>query len=193
MGWTYMKKPLGKSAKDVVQALFAWEDSKWKVEPMSAAIVKLRTAYLAVRRANKETGVSYVFAAVVLLDLRVSERHDLGFKDMDESVGPCEAECPEKILRLLTPLDDPSYPEANDWAREWRERCWDNIRRRKTMSGWKSGTRIRFPGGLAFKNGTRHEEFVIEDPKKRILRVPGDAFSRYKIPRKIMAQAEVIS
>ena len=43
-----------------------------------------------------------------------------GYKDMDETMGPCEDKCPASILALLTPTD-------NQTANEWRERCRKNI------------------------------------------------------------------
>lgn len=38
-----------------------------------------------------------------------------GYKDLDESVGPCEVNCP---LSYLDGLPEP----INEWAREWRDR-----------------------------------------------------------------------
>lgn len=43
-----------------------------------------------------------------------------GYKDMDETMGPCESKCPASILALLTPTD-------SKYANEWRERCRKNI------------------------------------------------------------------
>ena len=38
---------------------------------------------------------------------------------MDESMGPCERDCPVSILNLLSPRDD-------EWALEWRTACREN-------------------------------------------------------------------
>lgn len=62
-----------------------------------------------------------VWAAVFLTCGRT--RHDgtaWGYKDMDETMGPCEAKCPASVLALLTPTDSGN-------ANEWRERCRQNI------------------------------------------------------------------
>lgn len=40
-----------------------------------------------------------------------------GYKDMDDGMGPVEAECPEAILQLLTPTE-------SSYALAWRTRCW---------------------------------------------------------------------
>jgi hypothetical protein len=42
------------------------------------------------------------------------------YKDMDETVGPCETKCPTTLLKLLT---SPAY---NDHARAWRKACWQH-------------------------------------------------------------------
>ena len=52
------------------------------------------------------------------------------YKDMTESMGPCEDHCPESILKLLTPTD-------SEYAKEWRERCWKRIRQKKEEAKFK--------------------------------------------------------
>lgn len=64
---------------------------------------------------------SYVFGAVFLT------RYDegcWGYKDMDETMGPCASKAPANILNLLSPLKDPE-----SYAHNWRKRCraWANI------------------------------------------------------------------
>lgn len=49
---------------------------------------------------------------------------DWGYKDMDESMGPVEVDCP---LRLI----DKAGPPPNDWARDWREKVRAYHARRK--------------------------------------------------------------
>lgn len=41
---------------------------------------------------------------------------EFAYKDMDETCGPCAYDCPESILKLLSPTD-------SQWANEWREKC----------------------------------------------------------------------
>ncbi len=53
------------------------------------------TVYAAIRNLNKETGVGYVFCAVILF--KNSDKDGFGYKDMDESVGPCEVDCPDRM------------------------------------------------------------------------------------------------
>ena len=57
-------------------------------------------------------------------------------KMMDETVGPCECDCPKSILNLLTPTDC-------EWANEWREKCRTKADRPK-LKDLAYGTIIRF-------------------------------------------------
>lgn len=89
-------------------------------------IAKGRTVYAAVKRI-KPDGTTYVFGAVVLTSTNMRDYYNFSYKDMDETCGPCEAECPASILNLLTPTD-------NQYANEWRERCRENIEKNKEYS-----------------------------------------------------------
>ena len=57
-----------------------------------------------------------VFACVCLTRVKNNSFYNFFYKIMDETEGPCEAKCPESILKLL------SEP-ANEYAADWRERC----------------------------------------------------------------------
>mgnify|MGYP003638096343 CR=1 FL=1 len=60
---------------------------------------------------------SFTFGAVFLT------RYDdgcWGYKDMEESAGPCESRAPLSILNLLSELKDP-----DSYAHAWRQRCRD--------------------------------------------------------------------
>ena len=79
------------------------------------------STYYAAVTTERKGEPTKVWAAVFLTCGRT--RHDgtiWGYKDMDETVGPCEDKCPASILALLTPTD-------SDWANQWRERCRKNI------------------------------------------------------------------
>lgn len=82
-----------------------------------------------------------VWAAVFLTRTNMKDRcFNFSYKDMDETMGPCEAQCPESILSLLTPID-------SDWANEWRERCMANAARQKSPDALRNlpvGSVIRY-------------------------------------------------
>jgi hypothetical protein len=145
MGWTYTRKPNHISVKDYLinySGCFKWsEDSPYRYTVLDSAIVNLTTFYAAVERVHKTTGEREVWAAVFLLGYgrRSFDDHNFGWKDMDERCGPVESSCPERILKLLTPTD-------NEYANEWRKRCWANIEARKVRPKIEKGTQLELYG-----------------------------------------------
>jgi hypothetical protein len=65
------------------------------------------------------------FALVCLVRDNTKDRdgRNFGVKDMSETMGPCEAECPAKILDLLAPT-------TSEYALAWRARSRAVIARR---------------------------------------------------------------
>lgn len=129
MGWTYTNKPKGGNLTQffIDQGVLRWSNgcpNTYRV--LDSAVVKLHTYYAAIEQTNKESGEREVWAAIFLLDFKGDGSCNFGWKDMDETMGPCEAECPERILKLLTPT-------TNDYANDWRQRCWNNINQRKAQ------------------------------------------------------------
>lgn len=86
---------------------------------------------------------------------------------MDESMGPCERTCPEKILKLLTPLD-PADP-SNRYAVEWRNDCWERIKKAKERKRFKPGDIIEFESSFAFTNGSEASVFKVVSLKPRLV------------------------
>lgn len=119
MGWLWMNKPKGMKVTDFIvnhSGALRWTDSPYDYKVLDTSIVQLKTFYAAVEQVHRETGERRVWAAVFLLGYAPKDYHNFGYKDMDESMGPCESECPERILDLLTPTE---YEHAKDW----RARC----------------------------------------------------------------------
>lgn len=133
MGWTYMSKP--ESVKDWFRGEYGGENSLWKHEVLDVAIVNMNELYAAVKRTHKESGESCVWAAVFILNFRPSDYHNFGYKDMDESMGPYNTNCHERILDLLTPTD-------NEESNKWREQCRKRIAARKSLPKVGPGTKF---------------------------------------------------
>ncbi|WP_339454568.1 DUF6927 domain-containing protein, partial [Pseudomonas sp. EA_5y_Pfl2_R50] len=96
---------------------------------------------------------------------------------LDESMGPCEDNCPAHILDLLTPTD-------KEYAIDWRRRCRANLERRTRKI--EDGDRIKLASPLTFTDGHVGEEFIVvkrgrrlsfRDPETRI----GYAISRFML------------
>lgn len=127
MGWTYTNKSSLNSAGNYIKDnLLTWNNPEYQYKVLDGGVVKFRTYYGAVEKINLKTGQRDVFAVVILLNYCRKDYYNFGYKDMDESMGPYEDNCPKRILELLTPTD-------NKNANDWRERCWKKINSKKSM------------------------------------------------------------
>lgn len=125
MGWTSTR--LYGKTKDYFTENLTWEDDKKKTEVLAISVVKRSVVYAAVHVTPKDTNEpDYVYAAVILVKYAPKSDYNFHYKDMDETCGPYKAECPRKILELLSPLKRFVAPESDGfaWALEWRKKCW---------------------------------------------------------------------
>lgn len=135
MGWTYTKQPR-EGWKNYMNAMCTWESDGVKRRVLDSAIVHRRTYYAAmeITGPGKEREV---IAVVCLLDYRPKDRQPFGYKTMDESVGPNECACPERIFKLLTPTE-------HEYAKSWRERVKAVYAMRKRLRGLKIGQLLAY-------------------------------------------------
>lgn len=141
---------------------------------LASSCVQNRVYYAAVEQAlDGVPGPAFAVICLVRWNTRASDGHVFGYKDMDETMGPCETECPERILQLLGPSD-------NEHALDWRRRCLARLRRRARRPSLEDGMRIRLAEPMKFTDGHEGDEFVIEKIGRRLaFRSP--AGRRYRI------------
>jgi hypothetical protein len=123
---------------------------------LKSALVKFRTYYAAIEQIATD-GKRVVFAEICLVDYgpaRADPMRRFGYKDMDETDGAIEAECPASILDLLTPTE---YKNALDW----RNRCRTHIARKDAFIKPKHGDRVHFETPVFF-GGHGFSDFIIE-------------------------------
>lgn len=96
-----------------------------------------------------------VFAAIILTRTDLKDYFNFNYKDMDETCGPCEITCPASILDLLSSTD-------NEWALQWRQRCRENIAKRKaarknpkSLNNLPEGSIISFVSQFNMTDGTK--------------------------------------
>ena len=143
MGWTSF--PMHEPVKE-------WFKKEWaetNVQILDIAIVKRNTLYAAIK--NNET--NEVFCAVYLLRWSNSD-YNFSYKSMTEFVGPCETECPLRIMKLLTPLSDKNDPDK--WARNWREKVYKYWEDKKKFD---SGFVLKTKNEISFTNGLNAQYF----------------------------------
>lgn len=77
---------------------------------------------------NEQEIHGYIF----LTSTNMKDYFNFSYKPMDEFMGPYCYDCPESILKLLSPVPEDS------WAYEWREKCRENIKKRKDPDSLKN-------------------------------------------------------
>lgn len=65
-----------------------------------------------------------VFGVVFLTSVDNKDYFNFAYKDMDETCGPGQCDCPKSILNLLSPTE-------SKWANEWRQACYENLAKKK--------------------------------------------------------------
>ena len=149
MGWWFHNTPLRhETPADYFTRELTHENEATKATVLATATVR-GTVYAAIRNLNKQTGKSYVFCAVV--PFKNSKRDGFGYKSMDEGMGPCEADCPERIMRLLSPVEDlPNPGYAADWRARVAAAKAARARTRNALRGLKAGDRIKLASPAYF-------------------------------------------
>jgi hypothetical protein len=165
MGWLFMRSLGGHATPKAYlddQFTYAREDRRSRV--LASGLVAMRTYYAAVEHITVSTGAREVWALVCLVRYNRRDREGFvfGYKDMEESMGPCEDACPAKVLDLLTATD-------NAHALDWRSRCRARLAERAIQHA-KPGPR---PGDIVilaepklFRDGRRLSRF-------QAVRLPG--------------------
>lgn len=142
MGWmsTRYVKRSGQTMTDwfVEHGTLRWESDRYTYRVLKSALKNRTTYYAAIEQKNVSTGEIVVFAVIILCRFgRWPGGGNFGWKDMDETAGPNEDDCPESILKLLTPT-------SNNYANNWRRRCWAKINAKKARPKIQVGTRLQY-------------------------------------------------
>jgi hypothetical protein len=140
MGWTTTNKPSYISAKEYIEKnVLTWSSPTHTYRVLDGGVKNFRTYYGAVEKVENSTGNRQVFAVIILLQYYRNDYYNFGYKDMSEDVGPYEAECPERILNLLTET-------SSDYANKWRQACRDKIAAKKKKVSVDVGAKIKYAG-----------------------------------------------
>jgi len=178
MGWLFMDNLGGYlTPKAYLEDQYNFENEEGTSEILASAMLKMTTWYAACRQFNKKTGMTETFALVVLVkyNKRASDGMIFGYKDMAETAGPNESECPERILDMLGPT-------TNEYAQEWRARCRAAIalKRRPTPN---AGDMIVFADSISFTDGSESRRFIVAREGRRTIFLHPSTRNRYRISR----------
>jgi hypothetical protein len=190
MGWTYTNRQRGTSHDTWFKREFAdatkTEDGHGLLKVMGGQPGS-RAVYGAYR-----THDGKVIAIVCLINWipNPAEYYNFGYKDMEESMGPCEHDCPEGILKMLTPIEElhGTFGEHSwQWAKEWREKAWARVSAAKARKPLKSGALVTFKYEISFTDGYKSKTLQVADPKRLTFAPPGTHYGWYKIKRRNLA------
>ena len=170
MGWLF--SPSWATRADLVRHLRRPERFGDRLELVRACVTGSHHWYLVRERA---TGLHWVG-----LDLLQSGRGDgWGYKDLDESVGPCAVDCP--LAYLAAP-----HADRDGWAAQWRERVRAYHAARQARPALAAGLLVRFGGRV----------YSLLEPvgPRRGWRVRAtDTGETYRMPAPYLARAEPVA
>ncbi len=179
MGWLYMQSLRGlEGPRQYLDDQFTHTRETVRSTVLRSALVRMRTYYAAVEvlRPDREREV-FALVCLVHYNPRDREGYVFGYKNMEEAMGPCEAECPPAILDLLTPTE-------NAYALAWRERCRAAATRRASRPRLRNGWTLVFDEPVTFTDGASYArlEVVIDPSRPRAVRLrPPGGCGLYRI------------
>ena len=189
MGWTFTFNSKHQSILSFFRERWVSSTPGCQIEVLDCAVVERKTAYLACR-ITREHQAPYVFAAVCFLEYRPRDHYNFGYRDMDESSGPHAFDCPERILKLLTDL-----PEPSEHSRNWRVASWANLEKRRSAPKLARRVRIKTAKPVEFRGGVSESFFTCVDPKRLLFTgsFGGNQGIKFKLIRKAVRSAKVIT
>lgn len=121
-----------------------------------------------------ESQVIAVSAIICLVkwNPRSTDGHNFGYKDMGEGGGPCECDCPTRILEKLTASNNPV-------ALDWRRRCYE--RAELNSRPLNDGALIRFAVPIEFTDGAKIETMRVRKSGRTIDLFTLDGRGPYRI------------
>lgn len=181
MGWDFGPKPEGKMI-DFFRQRMGGENKEFIKEVLDCVKVN-SVAYLAVRYTDKVTGKSSVDAVVCPTSVRQGA---FGYKDIHECMEPYYYDCPERILRQLSPLEP---GKANEGALRWREACRANLMKNKARIPLQAGDRLLFNESISFQQGNlKLRDFQMQDSRKLVFQAEHGGLVR--LTRALVANQE---
>ncbi|MBI0538243.1 hypothetical protein D9599_22010 [Roseomonas sp. KE2513] len=195
MGWLVADRPLThETPTDYLTRLYTNETDAALSEVLAASQIG-RAVYMAVRhshRTGEYAGRTYTFAAVILVFNNA--RDGFGRKSMSECSGPCEVDCPARIMALLSPVEEIPDPGS---AADWRARVVAAVAGRREAAAaarrFQPGQRLHLTEPLGFQKGKviATEFEVVSTPAGRrgpVFRPVGHGFL-CRLPQRLLAVA----
>ena len=161
--------------------LFGWSTRKDLVDHLCSGngVTTLKRKFVgnnmwAVQR-NEELGITFAVLYLIKGNPRVySDPYNWGYKDVDETMGPCDTSFPEAWLDLLSHIE-------SRYALDWRQAVRDRAARDR-----------RFKIGTKWKYG-EHEYTVLERRSPTSFRVKDEWGDTYRMKLSQLRHAEEVT
>jgi hypothetical protein len=164
MGWLFQRDPVDDPVAHLMRK-FTYEDDTHAVQPLAGARVG-NTVYLAVRSTDKSSGRSFVLAGVILISN--TKKDGFGYKDQDEVMGPTQYDCPDRIMRLLSPVADlPRAGYAAEWRAKVAARRDEQRQRRERRNSLRIGSVVTLEAAVRFPGGITASRFCVAQFRRR--------------------------
>ena len=143
------------------QREFFHENDATKITVLAAAAVR-GAIYAAIRHEDKGVAEATFFCAVILF--RNNKRDGFSYKAMDETMGPCKVDCPDRIMHLLSPVSEIPTPS---FAADWRQRVIPAKAQRTALASLTPGAHIKLRHPVSFRGGISADQFTLIGHRKR--------------------------
>jgi len=190
MGWMFQQRSKGITHKAFFSEEFGRPEKGFVVLDVASGSVDRSAVYVAMKLPRGE-----VIAIACMTQWRPNDPYNFGYKDMDESMGPGISDCPERIFKLLSPLED-VFPGADfeadagpKWAKDWRARVEAGHQRRRSRPKLRNGMMVKVPYDL--RTIRANEPFEVVDAKRRIF--SQGPYHRFKLQRRTQEDLEVVT
>lgn len=153
MGWTFQHRDKGTTNLEWFRNEFRLDGQEGRGELLDLASTRgyQNPCYGALRTPSGE-----VIGIVILTQWVPNDYYNFGYKEMDETMGPYEVDCPKRIFDQLT-------GEPEGYAAEWRARVAARLAAKATRPKVTKGSRVIFTGDDEYSKrlaalGTLHWE-----------------------------------
>jgi uncharacterized protein DUF6927 len=164
MGWLYQSDPV-ENPLAYLSDKYNYDGDTHSLQTLDGARIG-NTVYLAIRSTDKKTARSFVFAAVILISN--TKKHGFGYKDMTESMGPCQCDCPQRIMRLLSPVADIPHPGYTaDWRARVAARHQERRQQQRRQRSLRVGSLVTLPNPVRFSDGIAASQFRVAYFRRR--------------------------
>ena len=160
MGWTnYHAEYYKKGKVDVKKEL----DEMWRThatndQKLLKSVLRGSVWYAALEYVA-DNGETKIGALIYRTSTNLRDYYNFSYKAMDETMGPGYYDYPVTMLKALTPTE-------NEYANEWRRKCYEKLKKQKFLKDATIGTKIKvgndiftktnYYGKIYWLNGNRY-------------------------------------